>query len=84
MIFLDFLLDSCTVGYFFTQVWLTPITLVSGVQHTDFTCLYIMLCSPQVQLPSVTTYPYHNTTDYIPHAVPFIPIALFLHVYIAE
>lgn len=38
----------------------------------DGTSLYIMLCSSEVEPPSLTTGHYYNTTDYIPSAVPFI------------
>ena len=49
------------------------VILFLGVQHSDSTSLYVMLCSLQVQLPSVTTQRCYNTIDYIPGAAPFIP-----------
>ena len=48
------------------------VILVSGIRHSDSTTLYIMLCSPWVQLLSVTIQCYYNNTDYTPFAIPFI------------
>ena len=48
------------------------VTLASRVRHSDLTTLYIMVCSPQVC--SDTIRHYYNLTDYIPCAVPFIPM----------
>ena len=53
--------------------------LVSSLQHNDSTSVYIMLCSPQVQSPSVTIQSYYSVTDYIPYALPFIPMTYSFH-----
>lgn len=36
------------------------IILISGVQNSDSTIIYIMICSPQVQLASVIIQSYYN------------------------
>ena len=59
----------------FIEIQLTcNVTLVSGVLYSDSTRLDVMLCSPQVQLPSVTIQHYYNTIDCIPYALPLIPM----------
>ena len=52
---------------------------VSDVQHSDSTSLQIMLCSPQVWLPSVTIQCYYNIIDYVSYAVSFIPMIQSFH-----
>lgn len=37
--------------------------LISGVQHSGSISLYIILCSPQEYLPSVTIQHYYNIID---------------------
>ena len=41
--------------------------------------LYIILYSLQVYLSSVTIHFYHNTADYTPYTVTFIPVTYSLH-----
>lgn len=43
--------------------------LVSSVQHSNSTILYITLCSAQVRLPSVTLQCCHKIIDRVPYAV---------------
>lgn len=62
---------------FFTCIeiqWTHGVILVSGVQHTDLTTVYMMLCSLQVQLPSVTVQCYYRIIDCIPFMVSFISV----------
>ena len=55
------------------------VTLVSVVQHSDSTSLYIMLYSPQAYLQGVTIQHYYNIIGYISYAVPFIPMTSSFH-----
>ena len=65
---------GCCCCCLFVLVYLThSFTLLSGVQHGHSTSLYIMLCSPQEHLSSVTIQCYYNIVDYIPYGAPFIP-----------
>lgn len=53
-------------------------TSASGVHHSDWTSVYVTLCSSLCS-PSVTRLCYYSTIDDSPYAVPFIPEAqLFL------
>ena len=61
------------------EVLTHSITLVSDVQPSDSTSLHVMLCSRQVWLPSVTMPRYDNIIDYIPYAVPCIPMTYSFH-----
>ena len=46
-----------------TIVDMQSVTLVSGIHHSDLTSLYLMLCSPQAGLPSVTIQHCLNTMN---------------------
>ena len=60
----------CTNTYFFFLVYLTHnVTFISGIQQSDFSSLYIMLCSQH----------YYNIIDYIPYAVPLITMTYSFH-----
>lgn len=66
---------------FSTEIELTHnITLFSGGQHSDSITLNLTLCSPQAQLPSVTTTQLsHNNTSSGLYSVPFIPVTYSFH-----
>lgn len=62
--FLDSIFLKAEALYFLTEVLLAhTVTLVSGVQHSDSMSVYILLCSPQVRLPSVTAQHYYSLID---------------------
>lgn len=44
------------------------VILVSSVQHSNSTTLYVVLCSSQVQLPSFTIHCYHKIIDHVTYA----------------
>lgn len=55
------------------------VMLVSDVQHSESTTLWVTPSSPQVQLPSVIIPCYYNTIGHFPSAVPFIPVIYLFH-----
>lgn len=61
--------------YFCIEGQLThTVTFISGVRQSDWTRLYLMLGSPQGQVPSVTIQHYSNTIESVPCPVPFLPV----------
>lgn len=59
------------------------VALAAGAHHSQTMSLCVMLCSPQVQVPPVTTQHSYNVVDYNLCAVPYISVTyLFAIIFI--